>query len=77
MQVFVGGTAGIGAALAVKTAKYSTNPNIHIVGRSKASAEKVLAELKAANKEGKYEFHEYVNPYPLSPYRSIESCAKM
>ncbi|KAF4593556.1 hypothetical protein EYR40_008343 [Pleurotus pulmonarius] len=57
-SVFVGGTAGIGAALAVKTAKYSTNPNIHIVGRSKASAEKVLAELKAVNKDGQYQFHE-------------------
>ncbi|KAF9493869.1 NAD(P)-binding protein [Pleurotus eryngii] len=61
VAVFVGGTAGIGAALAVKTAKYSTNPNIHIVGRSKASAEKVLAELKAANKDGQYQFHEYVS----------------
>ena len=60
-QVFVGGTAGIGAALAVKTAKYSTNPNIHIVGRSKASAEKVLAQLKAANSDGHYEFHQYAS----------------
>ncbi|KAG9224360.1 hypothetical protein CCMSSC00406_0007866 [Pleurotus cornucopiae] len=58
VAVFVGGTAGIGAALAVKTAKYSVNPDIHIVGRKKASAEKVLAELRTVNTNGTYSFHE-------------------
>lgn len=58
VQVVVGGTAGIGAALAEKIARYSVNPEIHLVGRSKASAEKVLGGLKAANPGGQYHFHQ-------------------
>ncbi|TFL00320.1 hypothetical protein BDV98DRAFT_112138 [Pterulicium gracile] len=57
IAVVVGGTNGIGAALALKIAEYSKNPNIHIVGRNATAAEKVLASLRSANKEGVYTFH--------------------
>ncbi|KAF4578305.1 hypothetical protein EYR36_000112 [Pleurotus pulmonarius] len=58
VAVVVGGTAGIGAALAEKIARYSVNPEIHLVGRSKVSAEKVLSGLKHANPGGQYHFHQ-------------------
>ncbi|KAJ8496418.1 hypothetical protein ONZ45_g12457 [Pleurotus djamor] len=57
VAVFVGGTAGIGAAMALKIAKYSSKPEIHLVGRNRSSADKVIAELKAANSAGSYHFH--------------------
>ncbi|KAJ8496421.1 hypothetical protein ONZ45_g12460 [Pleurotus djamor] len=58
VAVVVGGTAGIGAALAVKIAQYSSTPNIHIVGRSQSSADQVILRMKELNPKGDYRFHE-------------------
>ncbi|KAJ8514254.1 hypothetical protein ONZ45_g8181 [Pleurotus djamor] len=58
VAVVVGGTAGIGAALAVKIAQYSSAPNIHIVGRSQSSADQVISQMKELNPKGDYRFHE-------------------
>ncbi|KAJ8473383.1 hypothetical protein ONZ45_g16324 [Pleurotus djamor] len=58
VAVIVGGTAGIGAALAVKVAQYSTSPTVHLVGRSKSSADGVISQMKEVNPKGDYHFHE-------------------
>ncbi|KAL0954223.1 hypothetical protein HGRIS_005351 [Hohenbuehelia grisea] len=71
VAVFVGGTAGLGAALAITTARYSKNPSIYIVGRSQTSADKVIAEMKAVNPDGKYGFHQC----DVSLLANVRSCA--
>ncbi|KAJ8516553.1 hypothetical protein ONZ45_g6171 [Pleurotus djamor] len=58
VAVIVGGTAGIGAALAVKLAQYSTSPTVHLVGRSQSSADGVISQMKEVNPKGDYHFHE-------------------
>ncbi|KAJ8473394.1 hypothetical protein ONZ45_g16308 [Pleurotus djamor] len=58
VAVVVGGTAGLGAAMAVKIAQYSVNPQIHLVGRSQAGADQVISRMKEVNPNGRYKFHQ-------------------
>jgi len=56
--LFVGGTQGIGGGMAIALAKYSQSPTIHIVGRNQEAANRMLEELRIANKDGTYAFHQ-------------------
>ena len=56
VAVFVGGTGGIGEATLKALAKYAKQPTIYIIGRSSASGARIVAECKAINYEGRYEF---------------------
>ncbi|KAL0954225.1 hypothetical protein HGRIS_005353 [Hohenbuehelia grisea] len=71
VAVFIGGTNGLGAGMAIVTARYSKNPTIHIVGRSQAGAGNVLTEMKAVNPDGKYEFHQC----DVSLLANVRACA--
>ncbi|KAF8989426.1 hypothetical protein BDQ17DRAFT_1284127 [Cyathus striatus] len=57
VAVFVGGTAGIGEAMARAFARY-TNGKAHIIimGRNQTAADSIIASFPPPGKEGKYEF---------------------
>jgi NADP-dependent 3-hydroxy acid dehydrogenase YdfG len=55
--VCVGGTSGIGEAIARKFTSITSKPNIHIVGRSENAANKIISDLKEVNPNGSYQFH--------------------
>lgn len=55
--VCVGGTSGIGEAIARKFASLVEKPNIHLIGRSESAASKIIADLKAEKPAGSYHFH--------------------
>ena len=56
VALIVGGSAGIGQAIAYKLAQYSDTPHIIISSRSQRSAEVTLKRLQEINGSGKYEF---------------------
>lgn len=55
--MFVGGTNGIGASMAIKLASIVRKPHIILVGRSQSSADMMLEKLQKVNSLGEYEFH--------------------
>ena len=57
VQVFFGGTAGIGAALALKYATHSKDPTIHLVGRNVQAADELISRMRDMNPTGTYAFH--------------------
>lgn len=56
VAVFVGGTAGIGRAMAQAFATSTKGSTLVLVGRSKESAEQLFSSLREAGAEGQYEF---------------------
>ncbi|KAH8900401.1 NAD(P)-binding protein [Thozetella sp. PMI_491] len=56
VAVFVGGTSGIGEASVKAFAKHARKPQVYIVGRSQDAADRILAECKTLNPEGKFAF---------------------
>ncbi|CAD6577796.1 MAG: hypothetical protein CYPHOPRED_000382 [Cyphobasidiales sp. Tagirdzhanova-0007] len=54
--VCLGGTSGIGAAIARRFAQLAQAPTVLLVGRNAASAQAVLGDLKLANPKGTYDF---------------------
>jgi len=56
--VFVGGTAGIGQAMAETFASSTKGSTLVIVGRNRASAEKLFNSLRESGSDGDYEFVE-------------------
>jgi short-subunit dehydrogenase len=56
--LFVGATQGIGASTLKQLATHTQSPNVYIVGRSKAKAAPLLAELRSLNVKGSFTFIE-------------------
>ncbi|KAM7189012.1 hypothetical protein V8F20_010315 [Naviculisporaceae sp. PSN 640] len=56
VAVFVGGTSGIGETSLKQFAKHTIKPRIYFLGRSKATGDRLSAELKELNPEGDYIF---------------------
>ncbi len=56
VAVFVGATSGIGETSFKQFAKHACRPRIYFIGRSQQSADRITAECKALNPEGKYIF---------------------
>jgi len=56
VAVFVGGTAGIGRAMAHAFATSTKGSTLIIVGRNKSSAEELFGSLREAGADGQYEF---------------------
>ncbi|TVY82123.1 Oxidoreductase andH [Lachnellula suecica] len=56
VAVFVGATSGIGETTLKKFAKYVVQPRLYFVGRSQDAADRILAECKVLNPEGKFTF---------------------
>lgn len=56
VAVFVGATSGIGE-LALRTfVQHNVQPRVYIVGRSKGASDRIIADLKATNPQGRYTF---------------------
>ncbi len=58
VAVFVGATSGIGMGTLKQFAKHAKKPKAYILGRSRTAASKLLADIKASNPEGEFEFIE-------------------
>ncbi|KAK9460854.1 uncharacterized protein V1516DRAFT_624597 [Lipomyces oligophaga] len=56
IAVFVGATSGIGRISLIDFVKYTSQPRIYIVGRSRDAAELILTELAEINSGGEYHF---------------------
>lgn len=56
VAVFVGATSGIGEAALKAFAKHASQPIVYFVGRSQQAADRITAECKARNADGKYIF---------------------
>lgn len=56
VAVFVGATSGIGEVTLKKFAEYTRQPRVYIIGRSQNAANRIMAECKALNSDGKYTF---------------------
>ena len=56
VAVFVGGTNGIGETSLKQFAKHARQPRVYFVGRSQEAGDRIAAECKALNSEGKYTF---------------------
>lgn len=56
VAVFVGGTSGIGEATAKELAKTARSPTIYIIGRNQEAGSCILADCRALNPHGRYEF---------------------
>ncbi|OJD23455.1 hypothetical protein ACJ73_05188 [Blastomyces percursus] len=56
VAVFVGATGGIGESTLKPFANYAKQPRACFVGRSRDAADRIVAECKALNPEGKYIF---------------------
>lgn len=56
VAVFVGATSGIGEITLKTFAKYAKRPRVYFVGRSQDAANRIAAECKTINPEGKYIF---------------------
>lgn len=54
--VFVGGTSGVGEYTVKAFARYTTYPQVYIIGRSQEAADRIMEECKQLNPGGKYEF---------------------
>ncbi|KAG9784947.1 Oxidoreductase [Exophiala dermatitidis] len=54
VAVFAGATSGIGETSLIQFAKVAVRPRIYFLGRSKASGDRVRAELQKLNPEGEY-----------------------
>lgn len=57
--ICVGGTSGIGEAIARVFTPLVKKPDVHIVGRSETAASKIIADLKQDKPDGTYHFHAY------------------
>lgn len=56
VAAFVGATSGIGEYTLKSFAKRSLQPKVYFVGRSQSASERVLAECKAINPQGTFNF---------------------
>jgi NAD(P)-dependent dehydrogenase (short-subunit alcohol dehydrogenase family) len=56
VAVFVGGTSGLGKEAAKRLATSVRRPVIFLVGRNQRSATSIIAEMKALNRQGTYNF---------------------
>jgi len=56
VALFVGATSGIGEITLKKFAKYSLQPRVYFIGRSLGAADRIVAECKALNPGGEYNF---------------------
>ncbi|KAF5863279.1 hypothetical protein ETB97_010401 [Aspergillus alliaceus] len=56
VAVFVGGTSGIGEATAKELVKTARSPTIYIIGRNQEAGSSILADCRALNPHGSYEF---------------------
>ncbi|KAK3297369.1 uncharacterized protein B0H64DRAFT_423549 [Chaetomium fimeti] len=56
VAVFAGATSGIGESALKQFAKNAIKPRIYFLGRSKASGDRIRAELQKLNPEGEYIF---------------------
>lgn len=54
--LIVGGSSGVGQALAFKLAQYSDTPRIIISARNPTTAQATLDQLKQINSQGRYDF---------------------
>ncbi|TVY51573.1 Oxidoreductase andH, partial [Lachnellula cervina] len=56
VAVFVGATSGIGETSLKQFAKHCSAPRIYFIGRSQEAGDRIAAELKSLNAEGRYTF---------------------
>ncbi len=56
VAVFVGATSGVGETSLKQFAKHAREPRVYFVGRSQEAGERIAAECKALNSEGRYSF---------------------
>ena len=56
VAVFVGATSGVGETSLKQFAKHTRQPCVYFVGRSQEAGDRIAAECKALNREGKYVF---------------------
>ena len=56
VAVFVGATNGIGETSLKQFAKHARQPRVYFIGRSQEAGDRIAAECKALNAEGKYIF---------------------
>jgi NAD(P)-dependent dehydrogenase (short-subunit alcohol dehydrogenase family) len=56
VAVFVGATNGIGETTLKQFAKHARQPRVYFIGRSQEAGDRIVAECKALNAEGKYIF---------------------
>ncbi|CAK7234282.1 hypothetical protein SBRCBS47491_008895 [Sporothrix bragantina] len=56
VAVFVGGTSGVGEYTVKAFAKYTRNSRAYIIGRSEASATRILAECRSLGPSNMFEF---------------------
>ncbi|OAA53197.1 NAD(P)-binding domain protein [Cordyceps fumosorosea ARSEF 2679] len=56
VAVFVGGTSGIGEYTLKELARAARKPRIYILGRSQTSFDRIAADCKQINPEGRYSF---------------------
>lgn len=58
VALFVGGTSGIGETTLKKFAKYAHSPRAYLIGRSRNSAARIIAECEDINPHGEFIFVE-------------------
>ncbi|KAI1365592.1 NAD(P)-binding protein [Xylaria arbuscula] len=58
VALFVGATSGIGEATLKKFAQYTVNPRVHLIGRSREAADRIVAECQVLNPRGQYVFRQ-------------------
>ena len=58
VALFVGGTSGVGKGTLEQLARYTDEPKVYIVGRSRSAASPLLEELKTINPNGTFTFME-------------------
>ncbi len=56
VAVFAGATNGIGETSLKQFAKHARQPRVYFIGRSQEAGDRIAAECKALNAEGKYIF---------------------
>ncbi|CAK7200907.1 hypothetical protein SEUCBS139899_003607 [Sporothrix eucalyptigena] len=56
VAIFVGGTSGVGEYTVKAFAKYTRNSRAYIIGRSEASAKRILAECRTIGPSNSFEF---------------------
>ena len=56
VAVFVGGTSGVGESTIKQLATHADTPKVYIVGRSEASASRIIEEVKKLNPGASFSF---------------------
>lgn len=71
--VCIGGTSGIGEAIARKLTSLVEQPDVHLVGRNESAASQIIADLKQAKPAGSYHFHAYVIGHTMPKKTRLQS----